>query len=107
MQMSQLQASQSGNLSTNMVTPQINQASTHLMMKTAEITKELSMVEKTAPYLTSPSQEAYHTWRPSFNYYKKQHGSKEVLDLMPEDVAIYYGYVFNVQLSTISSTILL
>jgi hypothetical protein len=76
-------------------------------MKTAEITKELSMVEKTAPYLTSPSQEAYHTWRPSFNYYKKQHGSKEVLDLMPEDVAIYYGYVFNVQLSTISSTVLL
>jgi len=106
-QMSQLQYEQSIQSGANMVTPQFNQASTHLMLKTAEITKDLSLTEKNAPYLTSPSQKSYHVWRPSFKYYKKQNGSKNAQDLMSEDVSIYYGYIFNVQLSSISSDVLL
>ncbi len=101
---------QSGNYlqsNANMVSPHFNQASAQLMLKTAEIIKDLSLVEKNAPYLKSTSQKAYHIWRPSYKYYKKQNGSKTTQDLMAEDVALYYGYIFNVQLSTVSSDFLL
>ncbi len=71
-QMSQIQSGQYLQSGANMVTPQFNQASTHLMLKTAEITKDLSLTEKNAPYLTSTSQKSYHLWRPSFKYYKNR-----------------------------------
>ncbi len=67
--MNQLQSGNYLQSNANMVTPQLNQASAQLMLKTAEITKDLSLVETNAPYLKSTSQKAYHIWRPSFKYY--------------------------------------
>ena len=46
--------------SSNTVTPQVNDSASQLMLKTAEITNDLSVVEKNAPILSSNSQEAFH-----------------------------------------------
>ena len=42
------------------VTPKVTDPASQLMLKTAEITNNLSLVEKIAPILKSNSQEAFH-----------------------------------------------
>ena len=89
--------------SINPVTPQVHDPASQLMLKTAEITNDLSVVEKNAPILSSNSQEAFHIWRPKFLEYNVKKGKRTMQDLSTQDVNLYYGFIWNLDVNSISS----
>jgi len=105
-QMSSFVSANSANTSLNShpVTPVSDMASHLLMHKTAEITNNLSLIEKTAPILESNSQEAFHMWRPKFKFYKSKNGTKSMQDLCAEDVTLYYSFILNLNVREMSSS---